>query len=202
MTCALLALLLAAAGDPPPVLAPNPAPRTLVQNRMLVKEGNWFFSGNLAYLSRGDFYDSPGLGLAAAYWPRESIGVELRLTQFFSSMTSSASNVFTQTGIKPDAQMPGTRLVAGVRHSLAYGKVSAGESVLHFDFQIAGHLGTLVTDQATTPALDVAASVLARISPRWFLQLDATVEANVESRVRSSGFSLGFLPELAVGVSL
>jgi hypothetical protein len=117
-------------------------------------------------------------------------------------MSSSAQNVFTQTGVKPDAQMPDMRLVAGVRHSIGYGKLATGDTVVHFDFQLAAHAGALFTDQAATPSLDIAAAVLARLSPHWFLQLDATVLANVEDRVRSSHLSLGFLPELAIGVSL
>ena len=175
---------------------------TMVQQRLLVKEGHWFFSAGFGWLARGDYYDNPGFSIGLACWPKETIGLEVRFTQFFSSMTGPAQTVFQETGIKPDAQMPQMRLLAGVRHSLTYGKLATSTASLHFDFQIAAHAGTLITDQSTTPAFDVAAAVLARLSPHWFLQLDATVMGTVESRVRSSALSFGFLPELSIGVSM
>jgi outer membrane beta-barrel protein len=180
---------------------PGPTP-VLVEHRLLVKERRWFFALGLGWLARGDYYNNPGLSASIAYWPVESTAVELRVSYFLSSLNGPAQVLFDQRGLLPDAQQPGTRLMAGVRRDLAYGKLALSDSVVHFDFQLGLHVGTLITRQTATPALDLSAGLLLRMSPRWFAQLDVAAMASYENRVRSSSLALGVLPELSIGFSL
>jgi outer membrane beta-barrel protein len=190
-----------AADAPAQVFVPAPAP-VLVEHRLLVKESRWFFALGLGWLARGDYYDNPGLSASIAYWPIESTAVELRVSYFRSSLNGPAQALFDQKGLLPDSQQPSTRLMAGIRRDLAYGKLALAGSVVHFDFQLGLHAGTLITTESATPALDLSAGLLVRISRRWFAQLDVAAMASYENRVRSSSLALGVLPELSMGFSL
>src|SRR5205085_7423747 len=84
------------------------------------------------------------------------------------------------------------------RHSFTYGKVALGGSVVHFDVQGGGDLGTLLTDRALTPAACGFVGLVARLRDRLYGQLDLTVVGSLEHR-SSSVFAVGFLPVLTVG---
>src|SRR5262245_34108889 len=88
----------APAGSPPATAAPprpvvtkavtagglrEPAPRPVtdvrVQSRFATKAKNGQLFGAVQYLSRGDYYNSPGAGIGGTYYPSESLGVELQI---------------------------------------------------------------------------------------------------------------------------
>lgn len=172
-----------------------------VERRLLVTQQRWFFTGGMGYLSRGDYYTSPGLSLTAAHYPREGDAIEVRAHLFFSFLSPAAQDVFQQTGLVPDAQRPVSLVGAGWRHSFAYGKVLLGERVFHFDFQGAAHVGLSSTDKGTGLALMAAPGLLVRLDPRLHLQLETLVVASYEQRSRSF-LALGLLPTVAIGVRL
>jgi hypothetical protein len=191
MKLAALALLLAL-----PALA-----QERVQQRLLVKERHLFISGGATMLSRGDYYDSPGAVVSAAWYKSEETGIELRAAFFFSRLSAAGREVFTSTGLLPDAHRPVSLLTLGVRRSLTYGKVALGSAVVHFDVQAGAHGGGLLTDRAFTPAASASLGLVARITPRFHAQLDVAALGSLERRSRMV-FALGVLPLLTLGVEL
>ena len=183
------------------VLSPAALAQVRVEQRLLVKDGHLFVSAGGTWLERNDYYSSPGVVLSAVYYPRENDGLELRTALFASSMSGSAGEVLAATGLKPDAQRPVALLLAGWRHSLAYGKIAVGSGVVHFDVQSGLHLGTLITDVSATPALSASAGVVARLGTRGFAQLDLALLVSREQRT-SAVLALGALPLLTFGFSL
>ena len=169
-----------------------------VEPRLFVKDHLYFLSGGLTWLERGDYYNSPGAVFSGAYYLRESDAIEIRAALFASWLGSSGSQVVNSTGLVPDAHKPVSLVAAGWRHSFTYGKVALGGSVVHFDVQGGGDLGTLLTDRALTPAACGFVGLVARLRDRLYGQLDLTVVGSLEHR-SSSVFAVGFLPVLTVG---
>jgi len=109
--------------------------------------------------------------------------------------------VAAATGFVPDARQPQALALLGWRQSLTYGKISLGDSALHFDVQGALHGGGLFTDRGFAPAVGASAGILARLN-RWvFAQLDLGLLLSFEQRQRSAA-ALGFLPVLSLGAEL
>jgi hypothetical protein len=183
------------------LFSPAALAQVRVEPRVLVKDAHFFFSGGATWLERHDGYASPGVTLSAAYYLREDDGIEARAAFFVSGLTDSAHEVVNTTGLKPDAQMPVALLLAGWRHSLTYGKVAGGSSVMHFDVQSGLYAGTLITSVEATPALAASIGVVARLGTRGFAQLDVALLASRESR-SSTVLALGVLPVLNFGWSL
>jgi len=183
------------------LLSPAAWSQVRVEPRALVKEGSVFLSGGGTWLERHDQYSSPGLTLIATWYLREDDGLEARAAFFVSSLTEAAQEVQHASGLKPDAQMPVALLLAGWRHSLTYGKVAAGSTVIHFDVQSGLHLGTLVTDASATPAAAASVGVVARLGRRGFAQLDLSLLASIENR-SSTVLALGVMPVFCLGWSL
>jgi hypothetical protein len=188
------ALLLAAALIAPGALAQE----VRVEPRLFVKDHHYFLSGGLTWLERGDYYNSPGAVFSGSYYLRESDAVEIRAVIFASWLGSSGSQVVNSTGLVPDSHRPVSLLAAGWRHSLAYGKVALAGSILHFDVQGGGDLGTLLTDRALTPAACGFFGVVARLGNHFYGQLDLALVGSLEQR-SSAVFAVGFLPLLTLG---
>jgi hypothetical protein len=207
------ALLLAAALLAAPVPAPAPAPPlspgldgvpVRVERRLLVKNGHFFFTLGADYFIRGDYYVNPGLLASASFYATERDGFDIKLGAFLSFMSPAADVVFRSVGLVPDAQRPLGLLVVGYRRSVGYGKVlltGAMDSLVHFDVQLAGHVGMIITDRMASPAVSVAPGLLMRFSDRWFAQLDVEVYASYETR-QSAPLVFGILPTLMAGVVL
>jgi len=174
------------------------AQQVRVEPRLFVKDRHYFLSGGLTWLERGDYYNSPGAVFSGAYYLRESDAVEVRAALFASWLGSSGSQVMNSTGLAPDSHRPVSLIAAGWRHTVTYGKVAFADSVVHFDVQGGGDLGTLITDRAMTPAACGFFGVVARLRERLYAQLDLTVVGSLEQR-SSSVFAVGFLPVLTLG---
>jgi hypothetical protein len=168
-----------------------------VEPRLFVKSQHIFLSGGLTWLERGDYYNSPGAAFSAAYYLREGDALEVRAALFASWLGASGDQVVRRTGLVPDAHKPVSLIAAGWRHSLAYGKVALGDSVLHFDLQGGADLGTLLTDRAMTPAACGFFGVMARLGERLYGQLDLGILTSIEHR-SSSVVTAGFLPLLTL----
>jgi hypothetical protein len=183
------------------LIAPAASAQVRVEPRLFVKDHHTFLSGGVAWLERGDYYNSPGAAFSGAYYLRESDALEVRAVMFASWLGSSGEQVVRRTGLVPDAHKPVTLLAAGWRHSLAYGKVALGGSVLHFDVQGGADLGTLITDRAFTPAGCGFFGVVARLGDLLYGQLDLGLLSTLEQR-STQVLTVGFLPLLTLGVRL
>lgn len=183
------------------MLSPAALAQVRVEPRALVKDGHFFFSGGATWLERHDAYNNPGLAVAAGYYLREDDGLEARVAFFASSLSDSAQEVATATGLKPDAQRPVALLLAGWRHSLTYGKLALGASVVHFDVQSGLYAGALITDVEATPALSAGLGLVARLGVHGFAQLDLALVASRENR-STAVMALGVLPAFTLGWSL
>jgi len=209
----LAASLLAAAPaltPPPPAEPPKPLSPGLdgapvrVERRLLVKNGHFFFTLGADYFIRGDYYVNPGLLGSASYYLSEHDGFDFKLGAFLSFMSPAAEVVFRSVGLVPDAQRPVALMVVGYRRSVGYGKVMLNgmfDSLLHFDLQVAGHAGMVITDRMASPAASVAPGLLIRFNDRWFAQLDVELYASYETR-QSGPLVLGILPTFVAGVVL
>lgn len=173
-----------------------------VERRLLLKRGHVFLTGGLTYLARGDYYLNPGLVASGSWYPIESGGLELRLGLFVSTLGSAGSEVFDRTGLVPEAHRPVALTAVGWRQSLGYGKVLVGEdNLVHFDVQLAAHLGFLFTDRGVSPSPMAGPGLLLRLTPNLHAQLDVPVVLMFEQR--SQGLlSLGVQPTLTLGVAL
>ena len=180
------------------LIAPAAAAQVRVEPRLFVKDHHLFLSGGLTWLERGDYYNSPGAVFSAAWYLRESDALELRTIFFASWLGASGEQVVRSTGLVPDAQRPVSLIAGGWRHSLAYGKVALGSSVLHFDVQGGADLGTMITDRALTPAGCAFFGVMGRFGEHFYGQLDLVVVGSVEQR-STPVFAAGFMPVLTLG---
>lgn len=190
----MISLLLAAAL----AAAPN---GTLVERRLLVKEGHVLVTGGATWLERDDHYLAPGALLSVGYYLSEDHGFELKGAWVYSWLDASASEVVAQTGLQPDARKPLGLLLGGYRRTFGYGKVLLAGEVLHFDFQGAGSVGVTFTDNGLAPTAMVAPALLLRITPRIHAQLELGFGGAVEKR-RETTFAPMLLPALTVGVML
>lgn len=171
---------------------------TRVSRQLLVKEGHAFVVAGPTWLSRADYYDSPGLLVSASFYPWESHGLELRAGYFASSLNRSARDVRRETGLLPDSHRPIGAALAGYRGSFGYGKLLVAGALIHFDLQATAQLGAFLTDRALTPAAAVGPAVLARINSVLHVQLDVSLTGALEQR-GSSTVVLGVLPLLGIG---
>ncbi|MBM7113418.1 hypothetical protein [Archangium primigenium] len=200
MFAGVLTALLAA--DPTASIPGTEGEPARVERRLLLKRHHVFTTAGLGYLSRGDYYSNPGLMASASWYPVESGGVELKLGLFVSSLGAAGTEVFERTGLVPDAHRPVALLAAGWRQTLGYGKALVGEGTLvHFDLQLAGHMGFVFTDRGVSPSPMGGPGVLMRMGPRFHAQLDVPLVLSFESRSRGL-LSLGVLPTLTLGVVL
>lgn len=182
-------------------VAPAAAAQVRVEQRLLVKEQHLFVSGGFTWFARGDYYNSPGAVLTAAWYPKEDDALELRAAAFAAFLNETANTVFQGTGFVPDAHKPSALLMLGWRHSLTCGKVALGSSVVHFDLQSGVHGGLLKTDRSLEPALSLSMGLLARISSRFYGQFELALVGSREAR-SSTVLAAGVLPMLTVGFSL
>jgi hypothetical protein len=202
-----------AADKPPPVpweitgtssIADVPESRAgyRIERRVFEKKSHVLVRTGFSYLSRGDFYTSPGIGLDATYYPAEIIGLDLFSgTVFFSQLTDSAQELRRTTGLLPDSQKPIVRLSGGARIAFAYGKlfVEALDTVVHIDANVALHLGALVTDKGPNFGGDVGLSLQAVGYGRFILWLEGSWFVSYEKRT-SSSIASGPLTTIGVGV--
>lgn len=199
---------------PAPVTAPSrsaidePAPRpeaaVRVQQRFALKAKQVQIFGGFEYLSRGDFYNSPGLRIGATYYLLEPLGLEALLAYDWSSLDATAEQVKTDTGLLPDSHPPGLRAMLGARYSIGYGKLMVGGlgGVVHFEPQAFLHGGIHDNGGEIGPSTDAGLSFLVFLTPRFFARVDAAVTLDFESRSGTTIGVWGALPALSVGGTL
>lgn len=195
----------AVAPPPPPGVIHEPAPRpqaaVRVQQRFAVKEKQFQLFAAAEYLSRGDFYNSPGLRLGAAYYVFESLGFEVQLSHTWSWLDASAQEVRDTLGAIPDSHAPGWLALAGARYSIGYGKIMVGGlgGVIHFEPQAFAHVGVHDNDGQVGPSVDWGLGFLAFLTPRLFARVDIAVQLDWESRSSGTVTVWGTAPSLGVG---
>ncbi|HXT96478.1 MAG TPA: hypothetical protein VN853_09265 [Polyangia bacterium] len=196
----------------PPALAPPPhsliheaAPRPeaaiRVQQRFAAKARLVELSGGFEYLSRGDFYNSPGARISGAYYPIESLGIEARISHYWSSLDATAREVISTTGTLPDSHAPGWVGMLGARYSIGYGKLLVGGlgGVIHFEPQAFVHGGLHDNDGDVGPSADFGLGFLVFLMPRLFVRADVPVTLDWEYRYSRTVTVFGTAPTLSVG---
>jgi outer membrane beta-barrel protein len=197
----------AAAPQPaaPPGLIHEPAPRPQaairVQPRFAVKAHLVQVFAGAEYLSRGDFYNSPGVRVGAAYYLLEPLAVEVQASHYWSSLDATAEQVKASLGALPDSRPPGWLLLAGARYSIGYGKVMVGGlgGVIHFEPQAFAHAGVHDNDGDVGPSADAGLGFLVFLTPRLFARADAAIVFDRESRSGQTVSVWGTLPALSLG---
>ncbi|HEY6476889.1 MAG TPA: hypothetical protein VI456_09935, partial [Polyangia bacterium] len=181
--------------------APRPEAAVRVQQRFAVKANQMQLFGGAEYLSRGDFYNSPGLRVGGAYYVLESLGLEVQLSHFWSSLDATAEQVKMTTGTLPDSHAPGWLAVVGARYSIGYGKLMVGGlgGVIHFEPQAFVHGGLHDNDGELGPSADFGLGFLVYLMPRMFLRADVAVTLDWETRSGQTDTVWGTLPALSVG---
>ncbi len=184
--------------------APRPEAAVRVQQRFVLKAKQVQIFGGFEYLSRGDFYNSPGLRIGATYYVLESLGLEALLAYDWSSLDATAKQVKTNTGLLPDSHPPGWRAMVGARYSIGYGKLMVGGlgGVFHFEPQAFLHGGIHDNGGEIGPSTDAGLSFLVFLTPRFFARVDAAVTLDFESRSGTTIGVWGALPALSAGGTL
>lgn len=182
---------------------PVPPVDHTVEERLFRKDGRVITRVGFSYLSRGDFYRSPGLALEATWHPSETFGVDVVSTVFLSELTATAAELRRTTGLLPDSQKPVLRLATGGRWSFAYGKVlvEALDRVVHFDASAALHAGVLFTNETVNPGADLGLALQARAHERVLVWIEASWFLSYEARTTSS-LASGPLATLGIGLVL
>jgi hypothetical protein len=184
--------------------APRPEAVVRVQQRFALKAKQLQIYGGFEYLSRGDFYNSPGLRVGATYYLLEPLGLEALLAYDWSSLDATAVQVRTETGFIPDSHPPGGRALVGARYSIGYGKLMVGGlgGVVHFEPQAFLHAGIHDNGGEIGPSTDAGLSFLVFLTSRVFVRVDAAVTLDFESRSGTTIGVWGALPALAAGWTL
>ncbi len=172
-----------------------------VEQRLFGKSGRLVGRAGFSYLSRGDFYNHPAISAELSYYPIEWIGVDLVGTFFFSHLNATAEALRVSTGLLPDSQKPIVRIAAGGRLAFAYGKmlIESMGTVLHFDANLALHLGALKTDTSFNPAVDLGLALQVRAYERLLIYTELGWMVSYESRTNTN-IASGPLGTLGVGV--
>ncbi|HXU01252.1 MAG TPA: hypothetical protein VN903_09685, partial [Polyangia bacterium] len=184
--------------------APRPATDVRVQSRFAVKAKATQIFGAAEYLSRGDFYNSPGVRVGATYYPVEPIGVELQVAHYWSYLNDAAEEAKRTSGLLPNSHAPGWMFVAGGRYSIGYGKLMVGGlgSAIHFEPQAFVHAGVHVHDGDVGPSSDFGLGLLVFLTPKMFARIDTAIVYERETRSGSAVSVWGTLPSIAVGGTL
>ena len=184
--------------------APRPTTDVRVQSRFAVKAKNTQLYGAAEYLSRGDFYNSPGARVGATYYYLESLGVELNVSHYWSYLNAEAERVKAMLGLLPDSHAPQWLFLAGTRYSIGYGKLMVGGlgGAIHFEPQAFVHAGVHVHDGDVGPSGDLGLGQLLFLTPKMFARIDTAIVYERETRSGSAVGVWGTLPSLAVGGTL
>jgi hypothetical protein len=184
--------------------APRPTTDVRVQSRFATKAktAQLFAAGE--YLSRGDFYNSPGARVGATYYPLEPFGLELQASHYWSSLNAEAERIKQTLGALPDSHAPEWLLLAGGRYSIGYGKLMIGGlgGAIHFEPQAFVHAGMHINNGDIGPSGDVGLGLLVFLTPKFFARIDAAIVYERESRSGQSVAVWGTLPSLGVGGTL
>ena len=189
----------------PPGMIHEPAPRpqaaVRVQQRFALKEKQLQIFAGAEYLSRGDFYNSPGLRVGAAYYVLESLGLEGQVSYTWSSLDATAQEVRDMLGAIPDSHPPGWLVMAGARYSIGYGKIMVGGlgGVIHFEPQAFAHAGVHDNGGDVGPSVDAGLGFLAFLTPRLFARIDIAVQLDWETRSGQTVTVWGMAPALSLG---
>jgi hypothetical protein len=153
------------------------------------------------YLSRGDFYNSPGMRVGAAYNVLEPLGLEVQVGYFWSSLDASAQQARSMYGLLPDSHPPGWLVLAGARYSIGYGKLMVGGlgGVIHFEPQAFLHGGFHDNGGEVGPSTDFGLGFLVYLMPRVFVRADVAVTLDWEERSGKTQTVWGTLPALSLG---
>lgn len=179
---------------------PESTPTHRVDRRTFLKDSRFLLRSGFSYLSRGDYYSNPGIGVDFAYYPAESLGVDIiSANVFFSSLGPTARALRESTGLLPDSQRPYARITTGGRLAFAYGKVLIEELdvVIHLDLSAAAHLGMLITDQAANLGGDFGLAFQAHAHKSLLVWLEGLYVMSYEKRTASS-FASG--PMITIGL--
>lgn len=184
--------------------APRPEAAVRVQQRFALKAKLVQIFGGFEYLSRGDFYNSPGLRGGATYYALEPLGLEAQLAYDWSSLDATAQQVKATTGFLPDSHPPGLRAMVGARYSIGYGKLMVGGlgGVVHFEPQAFLHGGIHDNAGEIGPSTDAGLGFLVFLTPRFFARVDAAVTLDFESRSGTTIGVWGALPAVSAGGTL
>jgi len=184
--------------------APRPPTDVRVQSRFAVKAKSAQLFAGAEYLSRGDFYNSPGARVGATYYPLESIGLELQVSHYWSSLNAEAERVKKNAGLIPNSHAPSWLLMAGGRYSIGYGKLLLGGlgGAIHFEPQAFLHAGMHAHDGDVGPSLDGGLGLLMFLTPKAFARIDAAIVFDREDRSGTAVSVWGTLPSISVGGTL
>ncbi len=179
--------------------APRPQPAARVQPRFVEKLHHWQLFAGAEYLSRGDFYNSPGLRLGVGYYPLESLGLEVQLSHYWSSLNATAEEVVQTLGAVPDSRPPTWLGLAGARYSIGYGKILVGGAVIHLEPQGFAHAGIHDYGGDVEPTGDFGLGLAVFLRPQLFVRLDGSVTIDRETRSQQAVAVWGVLPALTLG---
>jgi len=180
-------------------------PELRIQRRFVEKKGRLAAYVGFAYLGRSDFYRSPGVEVAASYYWRESLAVDLRAAWLFSFPTDELRDLTRRTGFVPDSHPSVASILIGARYSVGYAKLRiANLLVLHFEPQVFLYAGVHITSgyfsqTAAGPLGEIGIGFLIHATPHLQARIDAGITVGGEQR-SSYVAVVGGYPVASVGV--
>ena len=185
--------------------APRPATDVRVQSRFAAKAKNAQLFGGAEYLSRGDFYNSPGVRVGAHLLPAgvaRPRAAGLALLELAQRRGGAGED--RRSAALPDSHAPAWLVLAGGRYSIGYGKLMVGGlgGAIHFEPQAFIHAGLHAHDGDVGPSGDGGLGLLVFLTPKVFVRIDAAIVFEREDRSGSRGRVWGTLPSLGVGGTL
>ena len=197
------------AAAPPSGALREPAPRPVtdvrVQSRFATKAKNGQLFGGAEYLSRGDYYNSPGARVGGDVLPARVArrrAADLALLEL--AQRRGRAGEARRRAYIPDSHAPAWLFLAGARYSLGYGKLMVGGmgSAIHFEPQAFIHAGVHAYDGDVGPSSDLGLGLLVFLMPKMFMRIDAAIVYEREDRSGTAVGVWGTLPSIAFGGTL
>jgi len=136
--------------------------------------------------------------------PLESLGLELVISHYWSSLNAEAERVKKELGALPDSHAPEWQFMLGGRYSIGYGKLMIGGlgGAIHFEPQAFLHIGGHAHDGDAGPSGDGGLGLLVFLTPKMFVRIDAAIVYEREDRSGQTVAVWGTLPSLGMGGTL
>ncbi len=176
-----------------------------VERRFFEKQDHFVVKTGFSYLSRGDFYDNPGLSIDLSWYPLEFFAIDfVSSTIFFSQLNATATELRETFGLLPDSQKPYARITGGGRFAFAYGKVLIEElgAIVHLDASLGLHVGALVTDRTVNLGGDTGLAFQAAVFDRFVVWFDFSWFFSFEERSGQGTLASGPMGTVGVGLKL
>jgi outer membrane beta-barrel protein len=148
-----------------------------IQRKVYLKKGRFELMPHALYSINDPYYSKAGVGLAANYFLADTLALGLRGAWMAVLPSDDVRTAKRNFQSRIFYSVPQYAVMANIQWSPVYGKISVGNSILHFDGYLLGGAGVVGTESSATRGLNVAADLGAglRFVAKDFLAVNAGV---------------------------